>query len=631
MNAPPPFSALHPRSLRTRLVVGVLGLVLVMAAAMGALSTLTLRHTLMNRLDDQLTAASHRADVRRHGTKHDESALNDDSRRSAEDAANGEKREEPADPSSAGPTAAPSSASSGQPPGACETRGPDGAKPVPAGLDAAGQPTGTLTLIASGARDDQNDGGADLASSTVTAGYIDDDGRYQELTRAECEALLSLEANGRPVTVDIGSLGSYRVLAAKDAETGDIVITGLSMKVDNALVRTQLLIEGAIAVAGTLVVALAGRVMVRSSLAPLARVACTAERVASQPLAHGEVSIDERVPEADLGSSLEVGQVGSALNTLLGHVDEALTARQRSETQVRQFVADASHELRTPLASIRGYAELIAREGADAALPEEAVHALDRVHSESLRMTRLVEDLLLLARLDAGRELRHDEVDLVGILLDAVSDAHAAGPDHTWDLDLAVLDAPADLSENELEDFEPEPPLVLGDEARLRQVMVNLLANARVHTPAGSHVTVTLTRRSAAGADGGPRDGAGTEASAGPPAGARTSTGFSARAGAPGGPPARAVRGGEELVITIADDGPGIDPEVRDRMFERFARGDASRERRTGSTGLGMSIALAIIQSHGGTLTVDSQQAPEGSPEDAPHGTAFTVTLPAAE
>ena len=637
MNAPPPFSALHPRSLRTRLVVGVLGLVLVMAAAMGALSTLTLRHTLMNRLDDQLTAASHRADVRRHGTKHDESALNDDARRSEEDAedaentANGEKREEPADPSSAGPTAAPSSASSGQPPGACETRGPDGAKPVPAGLDAAGQPTGTLTLIASGARDDQNDGGADLASSTVTAGYIDDDGRYQELTRAECEALLSLEANGRPVTVDIGSLGSYRVLAAKDAETGDIVITGLSMKVDNALVRTQLLIEGAIAVAGTLVVALAGRAMVRSSLAPLARVACTAERVASQPLAHGEVSIDERVPEADLGSSLEVGQVGSALNTLLGHVDEALTARQRSETQVRQFVADASHELRTPLASIRGYAELIAREGADAALPEEAVHALDRVHSESLRMTRLVEDLLLLARLDAGRELRHDEVDLVGILLDAVSDAHAAGPDHTWDLDLAVLDAPADLSENELEDFEPEPPLVLGDEARLRQVMVNLLANARVHTPAGSHVTVTLTRRSAAGADGGSRDGAGTEASAGPPAGARTSTGFSARAGAPGGPPARAVRGGEELVITIADDGPGIDPEVRSRMFERFARGDASRERRTGSTGLGMSIALAIIQSHGGTLTVDSQQAPEGSPEDAPHGTAFTVTLPAAE
>ena len=640
MKARPPLPPLRPHSLRTRLVVGVLGLMLVMAAATGAFSTLTLRHTLMNRLDEQLTAASHRAEMRRHEAEHDEPELEDKKDEKDAEGAKAEKDEDPDSPeadstSSASSTSSTSSASdSTQPPHACETPGPDKAhdKPIPAGLDAAGQSAGTLTLIASGAHDDDQDPASPAsASSTVTAGYIDEDGHYQGLSQAERQALLSLETTGRPVTANIDSLGNYRVLVTKDADTGDTVVTGLSLKLDNALVRTQLLFEGAIGATGILIVAIAGSVLVRSSLAPLERVACTAERVASQPLAQGEVSIDERVPDQDLSSSLEVGQVGSALNTLLGHVDEALAARQRSETQVRQFVADASHELRTPLASIRGYAELIAREGADAALPEEAVHALDRVHSESLRMTRLVEDLLLLARLDAGRELRHDEVDLVGILLDAVSDAHAAGPDHTWDLDLAVLDAPADLSENELEDFEPEPPLVLGDEARLRQVMVNLLANARVHTPAGSHVTVTLTRRSAAGADGGPRDGAGTEASAGPPAGARTSTGFSARAGAPGGPPARAVRGGEELVITIADDGPGIDPEVRSRMFERFARGDASRERRTGSTGLGMSIALAIIQSHGGTLTVDSQQAPEGSPEDAPHGTAFTVTLPAAE
>ena len=640
MKARPPLPPLRPRSLRTRLVVGVLGLMLVMAAATGAFSTLTLRHTLMNRLDEQLTAASHRAEMRRHEAEHDEPELEDKKDEKDAEGAKAEKDEDPDSPeadstSSASSTSSTSSASdSTQPPHACETPGPDKAhdKPIPAGLDAAGQSAGTLTLIASGAHDDDQDPASPAsASSTVTAGYIDEDGHYQGLSQAERQALLSLETTGRPVTANIDSLGNYRVLVTKDADTGDTVVTGLSLKLDNALVRTQLLFEGAIGATGILIVAMAGSVLVRSSLAPLERVACTAERVASKPLAQGEVSIDERVSDQDLSSSLEVGQVGSALNTLLGHVDEALAARQRSETQVRQFVADASHELRTPLASIRGYTELIAREGADAALPEEAVHALDRVHSESLRMTRLVEDLLLLARLDAGRELRHDEVDLVGILLDAVSDAHAAGPDHTWDLDLAVLDAPADLSEDELEDFEPEPPLVLGDEARLRQVMVNLLANARVHTPAGSHVTVTLTRRSAAGADGGSRDGAGTEASAGPPAGARTSTGFSAKASAPGGPPARAVRGGEELVITIADDGPGIDPEVRSRIFERFARGDASRERRTGSTGLGMSIALAIIQSHGGTLTVDSQQAPEGSPEDAPHGTAFTVTLPAAE
>ena len=570
--------AVRRRSLRARLVAGVLGLVLITSALVGAFSTLALRHTLMERLDEKLVAASDRAAARRHEAA-GKSAGDDNCRADRSDDPGGADK-------------------------------PD--RPVPAGLDAPGQSTGTLTIISSGA----------AGSPAVAAGYIDSGGLYQSLSEAETRALLSLEPTGEPVTVTISSLGDYRVVASRDSKSGDLVVTGLSMAGDNALVRTQLLIEIMIALLGATAAALAGRAMVRSSLAPLERVAATAERVASQPLASGEVRIRERVADADLDSSQEVGQVGAALNTLLGHVEEALSARQRSETQVRQFVADASHELRTPLASIRGYTELIAREGADAALPEEAVHALDRVHSESLRMTRLVEDLLLLARLDAGRELRRDEVDLVGILLDAVSDAHAAGPDHVWDLSLAVLDPPAGLSEDELEDFEPEPPLVQGDEARLRQVMVNLLANARVHTPAGSRVSVTLTRRPAG--EGPPPGPDAPEAGADEPAGRAQPR----RAGAsePG-----AARGPEELVITIADDGPGIAPEMRDRMFERFARGDASRERRTGSTGLGMSIALAIIQSHGGTLTVDSRQAPEGSPEGTPHGTTFTVTLPAAD
>ena len=618
-------SAPRPRSLRTRLVVGVLGLVLVMAATMGAFSTITLHHTLMNRLDDQLTAASHRAEARRHGEEHDGSTLDQQAPDSAVPSAS---PAEPSATSSPAPSAPATHTCGDQDPAAVP-----GAKPVPAGLDAAGQATGTLTLIASGASDtgsadDSGDGdGADggdadrssgtaPASATVTAGYIDDDGRYQSLTPAECQVLLSLETTGEPVTVGIDSLGDYRVLASKDATTGDIVITGLSMKADNTLVRTQLLVEGAIVVIGTLIAALAGRTMVRSSLAPLERVASTAERVASQPLARGEVSIDERVPGEDLTSSREVGQVGSALNTLLGHVDDALTARQHSETQVRQFVADASHELRTPLASIRGYTELIAREGADAALPDEAVHALERVHSESLRMSRLVEDLLLLARLDAGRDLSRDEVDLVGILLDTVSDARAAGPDHEWELDLAALDAPADLGEDERDDFEPEPPLVLGDEARLRQVLVNLLANARVHTPAGSHVITTLSRRTAPVASDAP-NGSGERERGG-------------RDVSSGGAAAAAAPPEEELVITIADDGPGIEAAVRGRLFERFARGDASRERRTGSTGLGMSIALAIVVSHGGTLTVDSICAGEDPVHPQAHGTIFTVALPAA-
>ena len=618
-------SAPRPRSLRTRLVVGVLGLVLVMAATMGAFSTITLHHTLMNRLDDQLTAASHRAEARRHGEEHDGSTLDQQAPDSAVPSAS---PAEPSATSSPAPSAPATHTCGDQDPAAVP-----GAKPVPAGLDAAGQATGTLTLIASGASDtgsadDSGDGnGADggdadrssgtaPASATVTAGYIDDDGRYQSLTPAECQVLLSLETTGEPVTVGIDSLGDYRVLASKDATTGDIVITGLSMKADNTLVRTQLLVEGAIVVIGTLITALAGRTMVRSSLTPLERVASTAERVASQPLARGEVSIDERVPGEDLTSSREVGQVGSALNTLLGHVDDALTARQHSETQVRQFVADASHELRTPLASIRGYTELIAREGADAALPDEAVHALERVHSESLRMSRLVEDLLLLARLDAGRDLSRDEVDLVGILLDTVSDARAAGPDHEWELDLAALDAPADLGEDERDDFEPEPPLVLGDEARLRQVLVNLLANARVHTPAGSHVITTLSRRTAPVASDAPNGSGERE---------RGSRDVSS-----GGAAAAAAPPEEELVITIADDGPGIEAAVRGRLFERFARGDASRERRTGSTGLGMSIALAIVVSHGGTLTVDSICAGEDPVHPQAHGTIFTVALPAA-
>ena len=537
-----------PRSLRTRLVVGVLGLVLVMAAVMSAFSTVSLRHTLMARTDSQLMAAAQRAADKRHD-------LTQEARKASDEAAQ-EGADKPGD----------------QPDGADGADGADGGpgkEGVPPGLDAAGQSTGTLTLITT------QTSSSDTASSE-TAAYIDKNGHYASISKEDCRLLLSQATEDHPVTVDLHHLGSYRVVATRDEASGSTVITGLSLEGDKGLIRTQLLIELTVALLGALVVALAGRTMVRSSLAPLERVARTAQRVASQPLERGEVSIEDRVEKADLDSSAEVGQVGGALNTLLGHVESALGARQRSETQVRQFVADASHELRTPLASIRGYTELIRREGADADLPEEATYALERVHSESVRMTALVEDLLLLARLDAGRELRREEVDLVGLLVDTVADARAAGPDHDWQLDLAVLEPPADATPEEAEDFLPEPPLVIGDEARLRQVIVNLLANARVHTPAGSHVTTTLARE------------------------------------------------GDTLIVRIHDDGPGIAPDVRDRLFERFARGDSSRERRTGSTGLGMSIALAIVQSHGGSIDVASSTAPED------HGTTFSVRLPAA-
>ena len=537
-----------PRSLRTRLVVGVLGLVLVMAAVMSAFSTVSLRHTLMARTDSQLMAAAQRAADKRHD-------LTQEAKKASDEAAQEGTKNQGDQPDAAG--------------GDDGADGGPGKHGVPPGLDAAGQSTGTLTLITPQTSSSDSE-------TSETAAYIDKNGHYASISKEDCRLLLSQATEDHPVTVDLHHLGSYRVVATRDEASGSTVITGLSLEGDKGLIRTQLLIELAVALVGALVVALAGRTMVRSALAPLERVARTAHRVASQPLERGEVSIEDRVEKADLDSSAEVGQVGGALNTLLGHVESALGARQRSETQVRQFVADASHELRTPLASIRGYTELIRREGADADLPEEATYALERVHSESVRMTALVEDLLLLARLDAGRELRREEVDLVGLLVDTVADARAAGPDHDWQLDLAVLEPPADATPEEAEDFLPEPPLVIGDEARLRQVVVNLLANARVHTPAGSHVTTTLARE------------------------------------------------GDTLIVRIHDDGPGIAPDVRDRLFERFARGDSSRERRTGSTGLGMSIALAIVQSHGGSIDVDSSTAPED------HGTTFSVRLPAA-
>ena len=599
--------AVRRRSLRTRLVAGVLGLVLITSALVGAFSTLALHHTLMERLDEKLIAASDRAAARRH--------------------------------EAAGKSTSGGSCRAGRPddPGGADN--PDW--PVPAGLDAPGQATGTLTIISSGA----------TGSPTVAAGYIDSDGLYQSLSEAETRALLSLEPTGEPVTVTISSLGDYRVVASRDSKSGDLVVTGLSMTGDNALVRTQLLVEIMIALLGATAAALAGRAMVRSSLAPLERVAATAERVASQPLASGEVRICERVADADLDSSQEVGQVGAALNTLLGHVEEALSARQRSETQVRQFVADASHELRTPLASIRGYTELIAREGAGAALPEEATHALERVHSESVRMTGLVEDLLLLARLDAGRELRREEVDLLGVLLDTVADARAAGPDHVWELDLSALGSPDgaggaedDDGGDDGDDAGGEPPLVAGDEARLRQVLVNLLANARVHTPPGTRVTTRISR--GPGASGGGASGPGAVPGVDPAAGGTPAPGPGGADGAPApgagrapggaatdgadGAPAAPSEAAGTWVITIGDDGPGIDPDVRDRIFERFARADASRERRTGSTGLGMSIALAIVTAHRGALTVDSVRAGDDPARPQAHGTTFTITLPAS-
>lgn len=377
------------------------------------------------------------------------------------------------------------------------------------------------------------------------------DGTRTELTASQVKALADASLTGTPTTVDLGGrLGRYRLVAKSDGAA--VVITGLQTgRLEESLSRLRQLTM-LIGAGGLLLLGLGTAWLVRRTLRPLNRVASTATRVARLPLSSGEVSLAERVPWGDTDPRMEVGQVGAALNDLLDHVDASLRARHASEQQLRTFVADASHELRTPLASIRGYAELSRREPEP--VPEGVRHALTRIESEAGRMGALVEDLLLLARLDSGRPLESEPVDLTMLLIDCVSDARAAGPDHRWQLDL------------------PEEAVeVTGDAARLTQVVVNLLANARVHTPAGTTVT------------------------------------------------GRVGRQGHDVVVQVEDNGPGIDPALLPTIFGRFTRGDTARVRSGGSTGLGLSIVQAVAAAHGGTVDVTSH----------PGRTTFSVRLPA--
>ena len=253
-------------------------------------------------------------------------------------------------------------------------------------------------------------------------------------------------------------------------------ITGLPLSGVDGTIRALELIEVIVFGAALLFIGVAGTAWIRLSLRPLGRITATAAEVTQMPLASGEVTLPHRVPDAD--PRTEVGQLGEAFNRMLGHVEQALGTRQASEARLRQFIADASHELRTPLAGIRGYTELALR-GEDE-LDPELRRALSRVDAESARMSRLVDDLLLLARLDAGRPLAHEQVDLTRLAIDVTNDARVAGPRHRW-----VLDLPA------------EPVTVTGDQHRLHQVLANLLTNARAHTPPGTTVTVRLIPASA--------------------------------------------------------------------------------------------------------------------------------------
>ncbi|MFF4948745.1 ATP-binding protein [Streptomyces chattanoogensis] len=371
------------------------------------------------------------------------------------------------------------------------------------------------------------------------------------LTGADRRALAALPPDGTGHGIRLSALGRYRVNAVP-GDDGDVLVTGLPLHPVEETVHRLEAVETAVFGGALVVTGVAGAMWVRLSLRPLRRVTATAASVADLPLASGQVAMPAPVPVAD--PRTEVGQVGTALNRMLGHVGNALERRQASEERLRYFAADASHELRTPVANVRGHAELALRH--EGPVPSDVRRALDRIQSESERMSRLVDDLLLLARLDAGRALEHAPVDLTRLVLDATDDARAAGPDHRWLLDL------------------PETAVTItGDTHRLHQVIGNLLANARTHTPAGTTVSVQLAA-----------DERGTR-------------------------------------LTVTDNGPGVPSEIQPEIFGRFVRADHSRSRAAGSTGLGLAIVQAVVTAHDGTVTLTSR----------PGRTAFVVSFPAEE
>jgi two-component system, OmpR family, sensor kinase len=385
------------------------------------------------------------------------------------------------------------------------------------------------------------------------ASVVTDNSQARSLSPGSRKALAAVPTDGHYHLVEIAGFGSFRVkAAANDAGTVKLV-AGQSTARADAAVNSLILAEVLLGIGAVVVATGAGLFLVRRQLRPLRRVAATAHEVAGLPLATGEIGETVRVPDELTDERTEVGQVGSALNTLLAHVESALDQRHRSELQIRQFVADASHELRTPLSTIHGYAELSRR--TTPADPDQLATAMSKVEGEATRMSALVEDMLLLARLDAGRPLERDDVDLTKLVLETVIDARVVGPEHKWALDLP-----------------DEPVVVPGDEHRLHQVVTNLTNNARRHTPPGTTVTV----------------------------GARAD--------------------GDEVVLSVTDDGPGMPDGLESRVFERFTRGDSSRTRGSGGAGLGLSLVQAISAAHHGTVSVESR----------PGCTRFEVRLPAA-
>ncbi|MDT0274771.1 sensor histidine kinase [Blastococcus goldschmidtiae] len=364
------------------------------------------------------------------------------------------------------------------------------------------------------------------------------------MPRLDAEEVAELRDGGQPITVRAG--GEQWRMAAGELPEGYTLIIGTDMEREEKAISRLVAIEAIVGLIVLTLLGVAGYLLVRNSLRPLAEVERTAQAIAA-----GDLS--QRVPDGN--QHTEVGRLSAALNGMLGRIESAFRAQQASEAEargseekMRRFVADASHELRTPLTSIRGFAELY-RQGAVGS-DEEIARLMARIEAEGGRMGVLVEDLLLLARLDQRRPLTVTPVDLAEIAGDAVHDARAVQPDRPIAL--------------HLDESLTDVPVVLGDEGRLRQVVGNLVTNALTHTPPGTRVTVTVAQEDE-----------------------------------------------DVLLLRVSDDGPGMDAADAARAFERFYRADTSRTRRSegtepGGTGLGLAIVASLVAAHGGTIALDT-------------------------
>ena len=352
------------------------------------------------------------------------------------------------------------------------------------------------------------------------------------------------DAASKYFTVDAKESGGpeFRVRATKLADGGQLLVA-VPLDDTKATLNRLLGVEVAVTVAALLAAAALGWWLVRVGLHPLAEVEATAEAIA-------EGDLSRRVPGDE--TKTEVGRLAHTFNTMVERIQQAFSARDATEARLRRFVADASHELRTPVAAVSAYAELFER-GANVR-PDDLNRVMTGIRAETARMGDLVEDLLLLARLDEGRPLEQDRVELVTIAAQSVDASRTVGPEWEMRLDAA------------------HPVEVMGDATRLRQVVDNLLGNVRSHTPPGTSTVV------------------------------------------------RVFEDGNEAVLQVADNGPGLAPDQAARVFERFYRVDASRSRHHGGAGLGLSIVAAIVGAHGGRVDVSSSMTQPGA--------IFTVRLP---